>query len=96
MRRQENWPKLLATIAGHRFEALYVLASTVAMRRGEILGLRWPDGPYRAAANEPALDGGFDRTRRQLHGLRANDPFREQAFGTDVGRRHDRIGATDQ
>jgi integrase len=35
--------QLLNSITGHRLEALYVMALTVAMRRGEILGLRWTD-----------------------------------------------------
>jgi integrase len=34
---------MLKSIAGHRLEALYIMALSVAMRRGEILGLRWDD-----------------------------------------------------
>lgn len=33
----------LDSIVGHRFEALYHLAITLGMRRGELLGLRWMD-----------------------------------------------------
>ncbi len=33
----------LAAAAGHRLEALYVLAVTTGMRQGELLGLRWRD-----------------------------------------------------
>ena len=34
---------LLAAAQGDRMEALYVLAVTTGMRRGELLGLRWAD-----------------------------------------------------
>ncbi len=33
----------LEVIRGDRFEALYVLAITTGLRRGELLGLRWDD-----------------------------------------------------
>jgi integrase len=32
-----------ASVVGDRFEALYVLAITTGLRRGELLGLRWED-----------------------------------------------------
>jgi integrase len=35
--------KLLETVAGDRFEAVYVLALTTGMREGEIFALRWQD-----------------------------------------------------
>jgi integrase len=35
--------KLLETARGNRFEAIIVLALTIGLRRGEILGLRWSD-----------------------------------------------------
>lgn len=35
--------QLLAAVAGDRLEAMYVVALTTGMRRGEILGLRWHD-----------------------------------------------------
>ena len=34
---------LLEAASGDRFEALYVLAITAGLRRGELLGLRWQD-----------------------------------------------------
>ena len=39
----EQVRRLLAAAEGDRFEALYVLAVTTGMRRGELLGLRWVD-----------------------------------------------------
>lgn len=35
--------KLLTTAEGHRFHPLYVVAATLGLRRGELLGLRWQD-----------------------------------------------------
>ena len=35
--------KLLEAAQGDRLEALYVLAVHTGMRRGELLGLKWPD-----------------------------------------------------
>jgi integrase len=35
--------QLLAAVAGDRLEAMYVVALTTGMRRGELLGLRWHD-----------------------------------------------------
>jgi integrase len=35
--------KLLETAQGDRLEALYMLAVYTGMRRGELLGLKWPD-----------------------------------------------------
>lgn len=34
---------LLASLAGHRYEALYMVMLTTGIRRGEALGLRWED-----------------------------------------------------
>ena len=34
---------LLATLHGHKWEALYTLALATGMRRGELLGLKWQD-----------------------------------------------------
>src|SRR5436190_12849783 len=48
--------RLLKVIDGERLEALYVLALTTGLRRGELLALRWDD-----------IDIGF----RQLHVRRA-------------------------
>jgi integrase len=35
--------KFLDTVHGHRWEALFALALTTGMRRGELLGLKWQD-----------------------------------------------------
>ncbi len=35
--------QLLAAVAGHRLEALYRIALSLGLRRGEVLGLRWVD-----------------------------------------------------
>jgi len=39
----EHARKLLETARGGRYEAIYVVALTLGMRRGEVLGLRWSD-----------------------------------------------------
>lgn len=52
----------LEAARGDRFEALYVVAVTTGMRRGELLGLRWPD---------VTLDGTATlRVARQLQRIR--------------------------
>lgn len=39
----EQVRKILATVKGHRLYPLYVVAATMGLRRGELLGLRWAD-----------------------------------------------------
>ncbi|MGC5032234.1 tyrosine-type recombinase/integrase [Micromonospora sp. DT229] len=39
----EQVRKLIAAAEGHRLQALYVVAATLGLRRGELLGLRWSD-----------------------------------------------------
>jgi integrase len=39
----EHARKLLETAKGGRYEAIYTVALTLGMRRGEVLGLRWAD-----------------------------------------------------
>ena len=39
----EEAQKFLRAIAGDRLEALYLLAVTTGLRRGELLGLKWTD-----------------------------------------------------
>lgn len=39
----EQAEKLLTTVRGHKWEALYILALATGLRRGEILGLKWQD-----------------------------------------------------
>ncbi len=48
---------LLDAAKGERFEALYVLAVTAGLRRGELLGLRWTDVD---------LERGYVQVRQQL------------------------------
>ena len=42
--------KLLEVARGNRFEAIFVLALTLGLRRGEILGLRWSDVDFEKSA----------------------------------------------
>jgi integrase len=39
----EQAQKLLSTVHGHKWEALFTIALATGMRRGEILGLKWQD-----------------------------------------------------
>jgi integrase len=39
----EQSKKLLLSVAGHRYEAMFYLALMMGLRRGEVLGLRWSD-----------------------------------------------------
>jgi integrase len=39
---------LLATVSGHKWEALFTLAMATGMRRGELLGLKWQDVNFEA------------------------------------------------
>ncbi|MGN9808903.1 site-specific integrase [Micromonospora sp. BQ11] len=39
----EQVRKLLAASEGHRLHALYLVAATLGLRRGELLGLRWSE-----------------------------------------------------
>jgi integrase len=39
----EQVKALLRTVRGHRLSALYIVAATMGLRRGELLGLRWVD-----------------------------------------------------
>lgn len=60
----EEARRLLEQIAGDRLEALYVLALTVGLRQGELLGLRWQDLD---------LDGGALRVAGALQRQRLPD-----------------------
>ena len=59
----------LAAAAGHRLEALYVLAVTTGMRQGELLGLRWRDVDVDAGALQ--IRGSMQATPE---GLRIMEP----------------------
>jgi integrase len=74
----EEGRRLLAAAASDRFEALFVLALTAGLRRGELLGLTWADVDLDSAAltvrrEVVAVKGGLivqepktDRSRRPL------------------------------
>lgn len=64
-----------AAAAGDRFEALYVLALTTGMRRGELLGLKWAD---------VALDRGSLRVERSLESVY---PLTEKAPKREASKR---------
>ncbi len=67
----EEAQAFLRAIAGDRLEALYLLAVTTGLRRGELLGLKWAD---------LNLDRGYLRVERSLDTLYGppaeNDPKR--------------------
>jgi integrase len=44
----EQGQRLLSTVAGHRLEALYIVALLLGLREGEVLGLRWSDIDFTA------------------------------------------------
>jgi integrase len=46
---QEQAQRLLNAVKGHRLEALYRIALSLSLRRGEICGLRWEDVDFEAA-----------------------------------------------
>jgi integrase len=71
----EQARELLAFVRGRRFEALFTVALTMGLRRGEILGLRWIDLD---------LDKGLLNVRHSLErvkgeGLRLAEPKSERA-----------------
>lgn len=61
--------QFLAFIAGHRYEALYVLALTVGMRESELLGLHWRNVEMKKKLLhvEQAVKYGEDATKDSLH-----------------------------
>ena len=75
----EQAHELLDAAKGRRLYALYVVAATLGLRHGELLGLRWQDldieratahhRPDRPAGRRPAL-----HRRGQDRGLRGDDP----------------------
>jgi integrase len=71
----EQARELLAFVRGRRYEALFTVALTMGLRRGEILGLRWIDLD---------LDRGLLNVRHSLErvkgeGLRLAEPKSERA-----------------
>ena len=69
----------IAAAAGHRLEALYVLALFLGLRRGELLGLRWEDVDLDGAKLEVVqtlqrVGGSLRLVSAQDGGFRANGP----------------------
>jgi len=56
--------QLLAAVAGHRLEALYRLALSLGLRRGEVLGLRWADIAF--ATQTLRVTGSLQRAQGKL------------------------------
>jgi len=46
----EQARRLLAVIEGHRLSALFSTALVLGLRRGEVLGLSWPDLDFKAGS----------------------------------------------
>jgi integrase len=67
----------LAGVAGDRLEALYVLAFTLGLRQGELLGLRWKDVDFAA--------GEIHIVQARLRGGRLKAP--ETLFGAPKSKR---------
>ncbi|MFY1703555.1 tyrosine-type recombinase/integrase [Micromonospora sp. WMMA1923] len=61
----EQVRKLLAATEGHRLHPLYVVAATLGLRRGELLGLRWSD--LDLDAGTAAIGQTVQRTAAGLH-----------------------------
>jgi len=61
----EELRAFLASTAGHRLHPLFVTAATTAMRRGELLGLKWTDIDLRGKRwADDDLDGALVSVRR--------------------------------
>jgi integrase len=60
----EQARQLLAALQGHRLEALYRVALSLGLRRGEVLGLRWVDVDLNGATI--TITGGLQRVNNVL------------------------------
>ena len=67
----EQGQRLLATLHGHKWEALFILALATGMRRGEILGLKWQDVDFTS---------GTLQVRRILSRVPTSLPGREHVY----------------
>lgn len=67
----EQMQHLLATLRGHKWEALFTLAMATGMRRGELLGLKWQDINFEA---------GRLQVRRVLSRVPTHMPAREHVY----------------
>ena len=87
----EEARRLLEQIAGDRPEALYVVALTVGLRQGELLGLRWQDLDLDGGALRVAFALQRQRAPGRLHRPRAGgaeDPAQQAHRGPlGAGRR---------
>jgi integrase len=67
--------QLMQAIVGHRHEALFTVALTMGLRRGEILGLRWCD----VDLEKGSLEVSHSLERVKAEGLRLSEPKSDQA-----------------
>jgi integrase len=70
--------KLLTAAEGSRFHAAYVVAATLGLRRGELLGLRWQDIDF--DAETPTVDQTVPRVEDRLVVDRAETEVSEAAI----------------
>jgi integrase len=61
---QEQAQRLLDAVAGHRLEALYRVALSLGLRRGEVCGLRWEDIDFEQQMLR--VTGSLQRQNRKL------------------------------
>jgi len=61
---EEQAQQLLDAVAGHRLEALYRIALSLGLRRGEVLGLRWADIDF--AKKTLRVSGALQRVQGKL------------------------------
>jgi integrase len=61
---QEQAQRLLDAVAGHRLEALYRVALSLGLRRGEVCGLRWEDIDFEQ--HTLRVTGSLQRQNRKL------------------------------
>jgi integrase len=64
--------RLLAAASGDRLEALFVIALTMGLRRGELLGLRWSD--FDPADHVLRIERAVQRTAGQLRFVEPKTP----------------------
>jgi integrase len=90
---------LLCASKGHSWEALWVVALTTGMRKGELLGLRWTDidldhALVHITSNLARGPQGLELGRPKTH--RSRRPVRLSRLAVDALRRHKSRQATDR
>jgi integrase len=80
---REQVRALFEAVAGHRLEALYIVAVTTGLRQGELLGLRWAD---------VNLEAGTLQVRRTLSEARSGRIFESPKSGKGRNVRLTRLG----